>query len=81
MNYPLHFFITPPRATTRHDNWGGGGGGACSYICVLPDRFLLKLIVFMVCEHEYMNMHTPPPSQLLCFVTALTPPNHNAKQF
>jgi hypothetical protein len=27
------------------DNWGGGG-------------FLLKAIVFTVCEHEYMNIHT-----------------------
>jgi hypothetical protein len=35
-----------------------GGGGAYSYIRVLPDGFLLKAIVFTVCEHEYMN--TPP---------------------
>jgi hypothetical protein len=29
----------------------GGGGGGCG--------FLLKAIVFTVCEHEYMNIHTP----------------------
>ena len=39
---------------------GGGGGGAYSYIRVLPDGFLLKAIVFTVCEHEYMNIHPPP---------------------
>jgi hypothetical protein len=27
-----------------------------SYIRVLPDGFLLKAIVFTVCEHEYMNL-------------------------
>jgi hypothetical protein len=32
-----------------------------SYICVLPDGFLLKVIVFTVCEHVYMNMQPPPP--------------------
>jgi hypothetical protein len=42
------------RAVTRRDNWGEGG--AYSYIRVLPDGFLLKAIVFTVCEHEY----TPP---------------------
>jgi hypothetical protein len=30
---------------------GGGGGGVYR---VLPDGFLLKAIVFTVCEHEYM---------------------------
>jgi hypothetical protein len=34
--------------------------GAYSYIRILPDRFLLKVIVFTVCEHEHMS--TPPPS-------------------
>jgi hypothetical protein len=38
---------------------GVGGGGVYSYIRVLPDGFLLKAIVFTVCEHEYMNIHTP----------------------
>ena len=38
---------------------GGGGGGAYSYIRVLRDGFLLKVIVFTLCEHEYMNIHTP----------------------
>jgi hypothetical protein len=38
----------------------GGGGGVYSYIRVLPDGFLLKAIVFPVCEHEYMNIHPPP---------------------
>ena len=47
----------------------GGGGGIYSYIRILPDGFLLKSIVFMVCEHEYMNIHPPP--QLSCLATAL----------
>jgi hypothetical protein len=37
-----------------------GGGEVYSYIRVLPNGFLLKAIVFTVCEHEYMNIHTPP---------------------
>ena len=40
---------------------GGGGGGEYSYIRVLHDGFLLKAIVFTVCEHEYMNNPPPPP--------------------
>jgi hypothetical protein len=35
------------------------GEGAYSYIRVVPDRFLLKAIVFMVCEYEYMNIDPP----------------------
>ena len=31
------------------------GGGTYSNIRVLPDYFLLKWIIFKVCEHEYMN--------------------------
>jgi hypothetical protein len=39
---------------------------------VLPDGFLLKAIVFPVCEHEYMNIPPPPPPpQLLRLATAL----------
>ena len=38
-----------------------GGGCEYSYTRVLPDRFLLKAIVFTVCEHDYMNVHPPPP--------------------
>ena len=34
------------------DNWGGG---PYSYIRVLHYSFLLKSIVFTVCEHEYMQ--------------------------
>ena len=51
------------RAVARPIIWGGGGWGGCvySYIRVLPDGFLLKAIVFTVCEHEYMNIHSPPP--------------------
>jgi hypothetical protein len=37
-------------------------------IRVLPDGFLLKAIVFTVCEHEY----TPPPHPLSRLATALT---------
>ena len=41
------------RAVPKRDNWGGG-----VYWCrVLHDGFLLKAIVFTVCEHEYMNIH------------------------
>ena len=42
---------------------GGGGGGNYLYICVLPDYFLLKSIVFKVYEHEYMN-NCPPITDL-----------------
>ncbi len=45
-----------------------GGGGVYSYICVMPDEFLLKSVVFKLiskdisrAEHEYMNIHSPPP--------------------
>ena len=48
----------------------GEGGGIYSYIRVLSDGFLLKSIVFMVCKHEYMNIHPPPP-KLSCLATAL----------
>ena len=47
------------KAVPRRDNWGG----VYSYIRVLPDGFLLKAIVFTVCEHEYMNTH--PLSRLV----------------
>ncbi len=47
---------------------GGGGGGVYSYIRVMPDEFLLKSVVFRLilkeisrAEHEYMNIHPPPP--------------------
>ncbi len=50
---------------------GGGGGGVYSYIRVMPDAFLLKSVVFKLiskeisrAEHEYMNIHPPPPPQL-----------------
>ena len=43
---------------------------AYSYIRVLPDGFILEAIVFTVCEHEYTNMHPPPP-ELSRLVTAL----------
>ena len=39
------------------DNWGGGG--SYSYIRSLHDYFLLKSIVFMLSEHEYMNTSSP----------------------
>ena len=55
------------RTVTRRDNWGGGG--EYSYIRVLPDGFLLKAIVFTVCEHDYMNIH-PPPRIIASIVTA-----------
>jgi hypothetical protein len=45
------------RAVPRRDDGGGGGG---VYIRVLPYWFLLKAIVFTVCEHVYMNMYPPP---------------------
>ena len=47
------------------DDWGGGGGGCVySYICVMPDRFLLKSTQIQEirwAEHKYMNKH---PSKL-----------------
>ncbi len=43
-------------------------GGGYSYIRVLPDKFLLKSVVFKFiskaisrAEHEYMNIPPPPP--------------------
>jgi hypothetical protein len=47
----LHSF----RAVARPIIGGGGGVVAYSYIRVLPDGFLLKAIVFTVCEHEYTH--------------------------
>jgi hypothetical protein len=41
---------------------------SAALIRVLPDGFLLKAIVFTVCEHEY----TPPPPQLSRLATTLT---------
>jgi hypothetical protein len=32
----------------------------------------MKAIVITVCEHEYMNIHAPTPSQLSRLATALT---------
>jgi hypothetical protein len=54
--------IAVARAVARPIIVGGGGGrgGTYSYIRVLSDGFLLKAIVFTVCEHEYMNIHPPP---------------------
>ena len=43
-------------------------GGGDSYIRVMPDGFLLIAIVFTVCEHEYMNIHTPTQLQRLATV-------------
>jgi hypothetical protein len=46
------------RAITRCNNLGGG----CMFIYMCSARwirFILKSIAFMVCEHEYMNMHPP----------------------
>ena len=47
------------------------GGGVYSYIRLLPDEFLLNFFVFKFiskeiswAEHEYMNIHPPPPPQL-----------------
>ena len=46
-----------------------GGGGVYSYIRVMPDGFLLKSVVFKLiskeisrADHEYMNIHPPPPN-------------------
>ena len=56
------------RAVARALIGGGGGGGVYSYIRVMPDEFLLKSVVFKLisrkisrAEHEYMNIHPPPP--------------------
>ena len=50
----------------------GGGGGVYSYIRVMPDEFLFKSVVFKLmskeisrAEHEYMNIHPPPPINAL----------------
>jgi hypothetical protein len=39
-----------------------GGGGEYSYLRVLHYYLVLKSIVFMVCEHKYMNIRPPPPN-------------------
>ena len=48
-----------------------GGGGVYSYIQVLPDELLFKWNSnwsiwkeIRRAEHEYMNIHPPPPPQL-----------------
>ena len=41
-----------------------GGGARYSYIHVLHHLFPLKVIVFTVCEHEYMNICPPPNYRL-----------------
>ena len=47
-----------------------GGGG--SYIHILVFCVInLKSIVFMVCEHEYMNMSPPPPNYRACYGTGI----------
>ena len=48
---------------------GGGGGGAYSYICVLPDEFLLKSTVMTTDFKRNSSGRTriyeyPPPLQL-----------------
>ena len=40
----------------------GGGGGGHIILRVLVGGFLLKAIVVTICEHEYMNIHPPPPA-------------------
>ena len=42
---------------------GGGGGCIFIYSC-FARRISFKAIVFTVCEHEYMNIHTPQLSRL-----------------
>ena len=57
----------------------GGGGGEYSYIRILPNKFLLKSVVFKFIskeiswvEDKYMNIHTPPPPpQINTLVSAL----------
>ena len=53
--------------TLQSVNWGRGARGEYSYICVLPDEFIFKSVVFKfisneIChaEHKYMNIHPPP---------------------
>ena len=56
-----------------------GGGGVYSYIRVMPDGFLLKSVVFKLiskeisrADHEYMNIHPPPPPPINALATVLT---------
>ena len=63
---------------------GGGGGGVYSYIRVLHGRrisFEMNLISKEIRrpEHEYMNIHPPPPINAL--VTPLTMFGHMARGF
>ena len=76
-SYNVHSLLES-RAVTR--TLIGGGGGVYSYIHVLPDRFLFKLINLNLilkntrrAEHEYMNIHhpPPPPHAINVLVTAL----------
>ncbi len=74
----LFKLFTPSRAVARA--LIGGGGGVYSYIRVMPDRFLLKSVVFKFiskeisrAEHEYMNIHHPPPPPINALAMALTP--------
>ena len=56
-----------------------GGGGGYSYICVLPDEFLLKSVVITVDFKINLSGRTriyeyaPPPPPINALVTALKP--------
>ena len=53
----MNFTDLSTRLRRKFDNWEGGG--TYSYIHVLHNQFLLKSIVLLVCEYEYMNMCPP----------------------
>jgi hypothetical protein len=82
---PLHFSITPRSAITRHDNLGGGLHVHIYVFCQTNKTYFeIDYLNYGMLTYQYA--HTPHPQlctppQLLHLVTALTPPNHNTKQF
>ena len=77
--------VCPPAGNMAVSRPIMGGGGVYAYIHVLPDGFLLKAIVFTVCEHEYTTIHPLLPiiassygpawlgNNVSCFAQSFTP--------
>ena len=56
---------------SKLDNWGGGAHVHIFVFYIF--RFFLNRWFFEVCEHEYMNMSTPPRPPIIEHATARRP--------
>ena len=65
----MHFFYVQVYVFLPVTSSLGGGGGVYSYIHVLPDQFLLKLLNS---EHEYILIYTPPPPPIKALVSPVS---------